>query len=495
MKKSIKIYTCFLILLISSCTSGFDDIENSNNPTTVPPSVLFTGVSRSTFNGLAEAGQQSAQFFVHYNGGALDEITYFFQRNSFAEFDILRNVERMRVETELQNEPSYYLGLAKFFRAYLTVQLTQKVGDIPYSESLGAVEGIVQPKYDKQKDVYIGVLSDLEEANDLIPSSGTVTGDIIFDGSLLKWKKLVNTFRLRVLMSLSLKTLDSDVKVVEQFKQIFDNPAKYPLMENNSDNAVFKYFDVSGARHFWSNSTDARNYRLSTTLGDILKANLDPRLPLFFAVPASPAGLNSSNLSVYKSIDHGVATATSAPLQATTSPLNNRYIGNVTAEPYIQVSYHELQFVLAEAAWRGWIDSNVETHYNNAIAASCKFYGITDSQIANFLAGPVKYNPTIGLRQILTQRWVGYFMNSGYEAYWNHRRTRMRGFDPSNPNTPLGYPAFNIGVVNRNDGKLPNRYQYPLNEAYYNEDNVTRAIQDQFGTDDINGLMWSISGQ
>ena len=486
------LYISTLILLLGSCTKGFDDIENPNSSTVVPPSVLFTGVSRAAFGGLADAGQQAAQFYVSYNGGALDEITYYFQRNSFSEYTHLRNAERLIIEAENQNAPTYYLGLAKFLKAYLFVQLTQKVGDIPYSNALLAKDGVIQPVYDSQKDIYIDVLKQLEEANDLIPATGTVVGDIIFDGSLLKWKKLVNTFRLRVLMSLSLKTGNPELNVINQFKMIYENPEKYPIMTSNADNAAFRYYDVTGAKHFWSSVTAPTAFRLSTTLGDIMKSNADPRLSKFFEVPAATPAANPNDPASYKSIDHGVTTATSAPLLNTTSPLHSRYIGKPVVEPYLQVAYHELQFILAEASFRGWVSGNVETFYNEGVRSSCKFYGISDADIDRFLSGNVKYNEVDGLKRINTQRWVAYFMNSGYEAYWNHRRTRMKNFDPANVNTDLGYPQFRIGVVNRNDGKLANRFLYPLDEVYTNEANLTDAVARQFGTDDINGLMWSL---
>ena len=214
------VYIILSALALSGCTKGFNDIENSNSTTIVPPSTLFTGVSRATFASVGEAAQQASQFYVHLNGGALNEITYDFGRNNLAEFNILRNVEKLKFEAERQNAPAYYLGLVKFFRAYLFVQATQKVGDIPYTEALKAGEGVLTPKYDTQKNVYIGILKELEEANDLIPATGTLNGDIIFDGSLLKWKKLVNTFRLRVLMSLSLKTGDEELDIINQFKKI-----------------------------------------------------------------------------------------------------------------------------------------------------------------------------------------------------------------------------------------------------------------------------------
>src|SRR5690606_38540522 len=216
------LYIALSIIALSSCTKGFNDIENPNNTTMVPPSTLFTGISRSTFTSVVNAGQQSSQSYVSLNGGALNEITYEFGRNALSEYNTLRNVEKLRFEAERQDAPEYYLGLVKFFRAYLFVQATQKVGDIPYSEALKADENILTPKYDSQRDIYIDVLKELDEANDLIPATGTITGDIIFGGSLLKWKKLVNTFRLRVLMSLSLKTGDSELDVINQFRMIVE---------------------------------------------------------------------------------------------------------------------------------------------------------------------------------------------------------------------------------------------------------------------------------
>lgn len=494
MKRKL-LYIALSVLALGGCTKGFNDIENSNNSTIVPPSTLFTGVSRATFTSVGEAAQQASQFYVSLNGGALNEITYEFGRNALSEYNILRNVEKLRYESERQDAPAYYLGLVKFFRAYLFVQATQKVGDLPYSEALKATEGILSPKYDTQRDIYIGVLKELEEANELIPATGTITGDIIFDGTLLKWKKLVNTFRLRVLMSLSLKTGDTGLDIVNQFKSIYENPAKYPIMVGNVDNCEFKYYNATGAYHYWYTATDAKNYRMCTTLGDVLKTNKDPRLFKYFEVPTSPVGLSATVHDNYKSIDHGVATSVSSPLELTTSKINSRYIAQPIGVSYLQLSYSELQFILAEAAYRGWISGSPEVFYNEGIRASCLYHGVITADINTLLAGNAKYDDAIGLKQINIQRWVGYFQSANYEALWNQRRTRVKGFDINNTSSELGYPVFKIGSVNKNDGKVPNRYQYYLQEAYYNEKNLTDAIQRQFGDDNINGVMWSLIKQ
>ena len=94
----------------------------------------------------------------------------------------------------------------------------------------------------------------------------------------------------------------------------------------------------------------------------------------------------------------------------------------------------------------------------------------------------VKYagNNATGLEQILKQKYLAFFQNSGYEAYYNFRRT--------------GTPVFAKGGSGTgNSGKIPKRFQYPGTERTTNGANLTEALQRQFaGNDDINAEMWLI---
>lgn len=488
------IYISLILLACVSCTAGFDDIKNTNNTTMVPPYTLFTSISRASFASVSEAGQQASQYYVTITGENIHEVNYELDRNNLNEYNILRNVEKLKFEAERQESPQYFLGLYHFFRAYLFVQATQKVGDIPYSEALKASESTIAPKYDTQKDIYLGVLHELEEANRLLTGAeGTVSGDIMYGGDLFKWRKLVNTFRLRVLMSLSLKTGDPDLKVIEQFKNIVENPDKYPLMQSNADDLVFKFYNTTGAYHYWYNPSTAGavNFRLCSTFGNLLKNLQDPRLFKYFSVPSSPTGLDPNDFNSYKSIDHGIATALSQPMQGTTSPINARYLGDPIGVPYMQLGYYELQLILAEAVVRGWITGDAEAYYNQGVTASFTFHGLSAAQATSYLQGAAKFDSSKGLKQIYEQKYIAMFQSSNYETFWNQRRTRMRGFDPANPGNSLGYPQFNIGPINRNDGQIPNRYRYYLNESLYNEKNLSEALsRQQFGDDDRNALMW-----
>ena len=92
----------------------------------------------------------------------------------------------------------------------------------------------------------------------------------------------------------------------------------------------------------------------------------------------------------------------------------------------------------------------------------------------------VKYagNNATGLNQILTQKYLGFFQQSGWEAFYNQRRT--------------GVPTFKVGPGNTNGQKIPKRWQYPTSELTNNAGNWKAALTNQFGAanDDINADMW-----
>ena len=74
---------------------------------------------------------------------------------------------------------------------------------------------------------------------------------------------------------------------------------------------------------------------------------------------------------------------------------------------------------------------------------------------------------------------MAYARNSGYQAYFQWRRT--------------GVPTFNAGPGTGNGGVIPLRWQYPTNEITTNNDNLQAALQSQYGgNDDINAKMWLI---
>jgi hypothetical protein len=110
------------------------------------------------------------------------------------------------------------------------------------------------------------------------------------------------------------------------------------------------------------------------------------------------------------------------------------------------------------------------------------FYGITGAAVDTYLAGDeVAYDPANGLEMILTQKYMSMFLNSGWEPFFNQRRTQVPAFDVDQ-RTVL------------NDGQVPKRWMYPQKELTSNRDNLTEAVERQFGGNDtIDQEMWLIS--
>lgn len=110
--------------------------------------------------------------------------------------------------------------------------------------------------------------------------------------------------------------------------------------------------------------------------------------------------------------------------------------------------------------------------------------GTVTASVTNYLAQPgVTYTGgSNGLTQILTQKYLAFFQNSGLEAFYNQRRT--------------GVPAFLVGVGTGYGGtnpRIPKRWLYPSAEKTTNDANLAKALQNQFGGEDTkDGELWIV---
>jgi hypothetical protein len=85
--------------------------------------------------------------------------------------------------------------------------------------------------------------------------------------------------------------------------------------------------------------------------------------------------------------------------------------------------------------------------------------------------------PAAAINEIVMQKYIAMFENSGYEAYYNWRRT--------------GVPEFQAGAGVGNNGVIPKRWSYPVSEQTQNSSNWSSAVAaQQFSGDDLNQSMW-----
>jgi hypothetical protein len=489
----------FLLILIAciipACTDFSELEKDPNRPGEVPPQLLFTNI----INGMVYypwSDEHRWNQFWCSNYAYYDDQEYDWTTTSF-NYSKLNNVEQMITEAIRVGLPenNAYSALAKFFKAYFYVDMSTRLGDIPMSEAMLGL-GNINPKYDSQKSVFLQALNWLEESNNELQAlinngDHSLAGDFMLGNDLSKWQKVVNAYKLRLLIALSKKDSDTDLEVKKLFANVINNPAKYPLMTSIEDNLEFK-FNNSTAKYPLNPDnygfTATRNNMSATYLNTLADMH-DPRT--FIVADPAPAkiasGLTPQDYEAYVGASSGESLddMSTKMLKGEYSAISkDKYYGSYTGEPTIQIGYIEQCFNIAEAINRGWASGNSEAYYTAGIKASWTFHGasVSDNWTEYYSQEVIAYqgnNPN-GLNQILTQKYLGFFQNSGWEAYNNYRRT--------------GVPQFLTGAGTANSGRIAKRWQYPSSERTTNPENYNAALQNQFGSqsDDINSEMWLI---
>ncbi len=501
MKHLANIIICAGLLLGAASCKKFDSLQdNPNKPTVSPPALLLTGVLIDLKENPWDQAQRENQFWVsNFDYYASQGYNW---SSTGMRYNALRNIQKMEEEANRlggdENRP--YLIISKFLKAWCYLDMTMKFGDIPMSEAMQSGADNFTPKYDAQKEVFRQILQLLEASGTEMKAfldaakRNKINGDFMFDGDLDKWHKLINSTRLRVLINLSKHADDGELQVKTKFAAIVASAANFPIMESNTDNyqVVFNG-NIQDNRYPlgpYNRGFDRGRNNMGATYLDSLTAYRDPRT-FEIAEPVDTAKTNNipgfaTRFTSYKGGRTGdvLSDLSSQNANGYLSYGNERrYWQTGSGEPCIQLGFPETCFNIAEAIHRGWAPGNAEDWYKKGIKASFAFYTLNEQVFNDWYAATPKAqykgNNAEGLKQILLQKYLAFFMNSGRQAYYQFRRT--------------GIPQFDIGPANANGAKIPKRWLYPQREYQTNNDQVKAAIQRQFGgTDDINSEMWLI---
>jgi len=458
-----------MVAAIVSCKKYDAFQENPNKPTTADPSLLLTGFEMNAFKTVDPDAALASRQLVYTQSVSLEQ--YYGWTRADMQYGYISQAVKMQQEAARVGKLNYrYIG--KFMQAYYITLMTEAYGDIPYSQMMQSMNGnfdsvATHPAYDKQADIYLAVLNDLKIASDSLSTSGVaISGDLVYGGKIDNWKKLINSFTLRVLMSLSKKESNTTLNIKQRFNDIVSNPAKYPLMATNSDNGQLPFYNVTGSQYpYYNNNGMKTDYYLDSTFVDLLQDLKDPRL-FVFGETTKAAALPANDFSGYDGLTGSAALAynTGKKGLGKASQINRRYAYDPTNEPGVLMGYAEVQFLLAEAAVRGWISGNANDYYKKGIEASLNWSNFnttySSGDIQTYLNQPVIALQTGNeISQIITQKYISMFMNTGWQPFYEQRRT--------------GFPAFETagsGILN--GGKIPKRWMYPIKEYNNNRANV-----------------------
>ena len=358
------------------------------------------------------------------------------------------------------------------------------------------LEPIRVASYNIQEEIVAGLLRELAAANEALGDydNTKIDGDVIFGGDIRKWRQLINLYRLRILINCSMKQTIAGERVGELFAGIVGDPEGNPIMGALSDSAIRDEKGNMENYKYYNDNNFVSSYRISKFVVDWMRERGDMRLPKLAEMMIKLDGKNAdpTDLANYKGvIPNPGATGDNNNTDmedGSQSRLKSKWYLEPVGPSAMNIGYPEQEFILAEAALRGWTDDDPETHYLNGIRAAHEFLGVSSADTRAYLGHEkvqFKGSDTEKLGKIITEKYLNFFMQGGNEAYFELRRT--------------GYPDFSAYLTHNtdqiyNDGYLPLRYRYPQSEIDNNNAQVSEAIKRLDKGDDRNSRMWLLQG-
>ena len=485
-----------VLLLLFSCTKNYQQLnENPNAVSVAAPERLLNpalyamvqmNVSRSW-----QINNQLAQVFVPLNDqieihryiirpDLSDPIwkAWYLEKTNF--LDMYNIAAASHSATTGQSEP--YMAIANILDAWASSLITDTWGDVPYSQANKGKENQFTPVFDKQEDIYKGIFSKLEEANTLL--SGLVTAQLLTENQkgldalygssatniieLDRWHKFGNSLYLRLLMRVSARTeavIDGKT-AAQKIGEMVASPATYPIFTSNAESAILRLtgenYPLRSPFAGYRDVDFSRFGSLSEFFINTLSETGDPRLPLWATKVDNE----------YQGIQSGYEEG-NIPARGST------YVSALKLEPLLGniMNYAELQFILAEAALKGYIPGDPKTYYEAGVKAGIEHWGL--NMPANYLTSEgIKWedSSTIDqkMEQIMTQKYFTLFFTD-FQQWFEYRRTKR--------------PTLPIGPDVKNDGIMPTRLYYPVAVQSLNRSNYLKAVA-RIGGDNLKAKVW-----
>jgi len=475
MKKSI-FYILPAVLIFGACTK---DISSYNNQTkkaaVVPAAPLFTNASRNLSDQLATiSGSNITTHIVGYFAQAVieDNAQYNFQTSGMPNQqwnviyrDVLNDLKRSDsiLSTATSTVPldvtinTNQRAIVDITSVYAWYVLVTSFGNVPYTEALNPNN--LFPKYDDQKAIMTDLLKRLDnDLSKLTPSAAgfALSEDLWFGGKVANWVSFANS--LKVLMGMTLA--DADPATSKSLVEA----ASPNAISSTAQSAIMQYGSQPSNNPTYNSFVVAKrtDYVAPVTFLAQLLSNADPRLTSFFA---------PNNAGNWVGAVMGVQTTFSTVAHPSTKD-------SLSSLAYVILDYSEMEFLRAEAIARGYnIAGTVESHYNEGIRQSLKYWGVADTAVTRYLAEPtVAYTTAVGatpLQKIARQKWISLYMHP-YHEWVDMRR--------------LDYPVLPapVGAISG----FPNRLYYPQTEQTLNPTNYTQAASAVGGDKVETKLFW-----
>lgn len=512
LRTSLYILACSMVVF-PSCKDLTDLEELNKNPNAfeeVVPEYMFTnsqmvGAPYNFVNGsdgqhyiLAQAMQQFATH-SEVRGTGDKYFNESMARNHWAIYNTaLADNERVIRAVRDVPEAVNKLSAARIWKVYMFHIVTDVHGDVPYHEALQSLEGILKPRYDRQEEIYMDMLKELEEAanafNPALPTFGP--SDLFYAGNVDQWKKFAYSLMLRLGMRLT--EVKPDVAETWVRKAIAGG-----VILEDEDIAKIEYFDgqehnrnpkasvllIQDYQNPQANTSNTQGGKYAETFIDHLKETRDPRLNVISVVwvdaPDGNGYVYDTATVIQRGMKNGVFFGEMDDFHTYSEPHPNTILNYES--PVLTMTNAEVYLLLAEAAIRGWYEGSAQEAYNNAVRAGMRHWAlfgpegfISNDKIESYLVrNPFKAAGSFDeqLEQISTQKWVSLLLDN-YEIFANWRRTGYPTLIPTN------YPGNITG------GTIPRRLIIPDSELTLNEENFMEAYNRQNVGNLLTSIVW-----
>jgi hypothetical protein len=466
---------------LPACTDGFEDLNvNPNqNPNVIPETLLAPALTDVVKRNMDRAFRITNELMqVHVSRVDNDEFHRYVIRP--AEADYMWNGWYTRV-TDFRDmyasatavKSNTFMAIARICEVWTFSLLTDTFGDVPYSEAVMGRAGVLQPKFDRQEDIYRDLFTKLEEANELLKTNVNLSADQaqldpLYQGNALRWRKFGNSLYLRLLLRVSNRT-DAIANGLSPQAKLRDmvntNASNYPLIASNEESAIIRWTGTAPYQSPFQTYRTA-DFSSSSSMSQFFINNLvewkDPRLAKWATLSG---GTYEGIQSGYLPTQIPVAKST-YPAALMTEPL----LGNI-------LNYPEVQLLLAEAAVRGWVTGDAKAYYETGTTNGITLWGYT-VPTGYLSGGDVKWEASSSLDtkldQIHLQKYYALFFTD-FQQWFEYRRT--------------GHPVLPLGPGLKNNRQMPARINYPIYVQSLNQVNYQAAVADQ-GADDINTKVW-----
>jgi hypothetical protein len=492
-KLYITMLTAAVMLAGSGCKKYLDVNTNPNAPQTVTPNLYLSPM----LHWMVTGPQYDARFINRYTqnmtltsttNNSWDRMGYDPSSDNGAELfrDVYwsfgQNLVDMMTKAEAE-ERWDLLGVGYVLKAWGWQSITDIHGEIIVKEAIDPTKNVFN--YDTQEYTYEEVqrllqlaITNLQRTDGAVDPAFLGKTDIIYKGDRTKWLKFAYGLLAMNLNHYSNKASYNPDEVIAAVDKSF---------VDNNDDALLGYTGVSNDDRNFLGSTRANfnTYRQTSFIVNLMNGTefsgvVDPRMTRMLS-PA-PDG-------VYRGLE---PTFGSGALTATQIPNNiYGYTGTVAVGTPVRylfddkskvpaMTYSQLQFIKAEAAFKKGDKETALTAYRNGISAHMDFVNArnrdnnqTPTQISTeeknaFLANPaiVPAAANLSLSQIMEQKYIAQWGWGALEQWMDLRRYHYTDADPVTGEQVFGGFVIPVNLYPDNANKPVYRIRPRYNSEY-----------------------------